>query len=488
MNFLLPAAPVSLTHIFLSIFKNNRDTFPIILDPPEKVTAFIPVFNDEEQIRDTISSIMNQTKRPEEIIISDNGSTDNTYQVITRYLKDKGYLLKISSVKTGFFSSYTYINNQLSYPPAIVVKYVAQVSKAESIKRAKKNGLIHHPRTLIVDSDTILHPKFIEEIDRYYYTLKLYKNKAFIVKSNILAATCLPKRNTKTSFQEKIVTMARDIEYAFGHFLIKKGQNHTALYVATGCGFLCLTDLMEMSGKTVADDLELTQRIQSKKTVKRLNSIEELERLLKNKAKIITPQGNKNLDSFLKESSREIYFVDNAATYISSALMFTQDPRNLKNLWRQTYRWNSGFHQVMYLEGKNITRKNKKIMFTLYGALFEGLIGSIYFLILPVFGLYEVFSGYLYFFFKYLLLFYLFDFILQSVFIVISLYQRNLLLGMNKSRVLKNSFVTTIKNLPYFYLLRFINSFQFLYTYLKTKLEVFIFKKRSWASTWSRGL
>jgi len=51
------------------------------------ISVIIPSYNSELFISDTINSLLNQTVKPFEIIIVDDGSTDNTYKVVSDIIK-----------------------------------------------------------------------------------------------------------------------------------------------------------------------------------------------------------------------------------------------------------------------------------------------------------------------------------------------------------------------------------------------------------------
>jgi glycosyltransferase involved in cell wall biosynthesis len=52
---------------------------------PSLISCIIPVFNGERYLREAIESIFNQTYRPLEVIVADDGSTDRTPNIVGSY-------------------------------------------------------------------------------------------------------------------------------------------------------------------------------------------------------------------------------------------------------------------------------------------------------------------------------------------------------------------------------------------------------------------
>ncbi|MER1999959.1 MAG: glycosyltransferase family A protein, partial [Lysinibacillus sp.] len=69
-----------------------------------KVSIIVPVFNGEEYIEETIKSILNQNFQDFELIIIDDGSTDNTNN-ICKLLEKSDSKIKIIATKNQGVSS-----------------------------------------------------------------------------------------------------------------------------------------------------------------------------------------------------------------------------------------------------------------------------------------------------------------------------------------------------------------------------------------------
>lgn len=60
-----------------------------------KVSVIIPVKNEESTIRDLLDGLLIQTKKPDEIVITDGGSIDKTREIIDEYSKKNNELIKL---------------------------------------------------------------------------------------------------------------------------------------------------------------------------------------------------------------------------------------------------------------------------------------------------------------------------------------------------------------------------------------------------------
>ncbi len=59
-----------------------------------KFSVVIPLYNKEKEIKNTIESVLNQSYKADEIIVVDDGSTDNSALVVEKYFKNRVKLIK----------------------------------------------------------------------------------------------------------------------------------------------------------------------------------------------------------------------------------------------------------------------------------------------------------------------------------------------------------------------------------------------------------
>lgn len=71
----------------------------------EKVSVIVPVYNDEKYLKQCLDSVLNQTYRNLEIILVDDGSTDNTPQICEQYREKDKRIRLLHKVNGGVGSS-----------------------------------------------------------------------------------------------------------------------------------------------------------------------------------------------------------------------------------------------------------------------------------------------------------------------------------------------------------------------------------------------
>lgn len=122
------------------------------------VSVIIPVYNGERFISDAIESVINQIYRDFEIIIIDDGSTDNSRLIINEYLK-------------------IYSN----------MRYIYQSNQGPS--KARNNGFIHSSGEYIafLDADDIFEPNRLEEAVKVLdqnNSIDVVYNPVYLINSN----------------------------------------------------------------------------------------------------------------------------------------------------------------------------------------------------------------------------------------------------------------------------------------------------------------
>lgn len=469
---IIPLTPVTLTSVILSFFKPSYQKLEA---PDENVSVIIPAYNEEKNITQCIDSLVNQTKKPKEIILSNNGSTDSTKTTVEDYLRKKSYTLESVTDKQGVQASH-YKDGEIKF---IVLEHKNKTSKPDSINFANTN-YAQNARVMVVDSDTYFLEDFIKEASKCFYILhkpKKTKN-AIVEKISSVCGTVLSDYKKDAGWQEKFVARARTLEYNMGQFLTKLGQNKLAIYVVSGCGFIADKSILNFDSKTVTEDINFTWTTQCLQNKDRNLSLEELASL-----NLYTLDG-KDLSNELKEFDGNIIFRNKGKVlYQPSAFMVTQDPKTLRGLMKQLSRWKGGLHQNLVLEGKNVRKGNKMMALVSHATELEGTLSGVYCYGLPVFtGLCYAFDmGMSY---EVPLTMMGLDFALRSLFALTANYRCNRTLKKQNSGL--EAVKQTVQNILPYYMIEFFNSYQFLKTQITTSKDVYIQNKREWNSSWER--
>lgn len=253
-----------------------------------KISVMIPAYNEEKGIVKTIESCLNQSRKPDEIIVINDGSTDKTPELLKKYTGR----IKVVNLK----------------------KNTGNKSKAQEIGLKFVTGEIF----ITADADTKLDSKFIENI------LKSFKEKE-------VSAVCGYVKSEKNNW----ITKVREINYITTQTIYKKAQSHLgAIFVLSGCCSAFRTkDFIEsvsFDHDNLTEDLDFTYR--------------------------------------LKLAGKRIEFND-------KAIVYTQDPNNLKSYFKQLKRWYAGGWTCLKKNFKIIKKPNEAFVLSLN--YLEGIIMGI---------------------------------------------------------------------------------------------------------------
>ncbi len=69
------------------------------------ISIIIPSYNQQEYLPNAIDSVLSQTYKHYELIIVDDGSTDNSLEIAESYAKDNPYITVVSQVNKGLASA-----------------------------------------------------------------------------------------------------------------------------------------------------------------------------------------------------------------------------------------------------------------------------------------------------------------------------------------------------------------------------------------------
>ncbi len=216
-----------------------------------KISILIPCFNEEKSIRKCIESCLNQTKKPYEIVVVDDGSTDRTPEILKSF-EDKITVVRIPK-NTG----------NKSYAQEFGLKF------------------IHGDVFITTDADTILDKNFVKRIFLDF-------------KDRKVAAVAGYVRSLKYNW----LTTCRELDYIIGQDIHKLAQSYiNALFVIPGCAGAFRTEVFKkyigFDHDTVTEDLDFTYKLH-----------ENQFKIIYDKKAIAYTQDPQNLKSYINQMKR----------------------------------------------------------------------------------------------------------------------------------------------------------------------------------------
>lgn len=271
-----------------------------------RVSLIIPAHNESSVIKRTLDSVSNSTYKNLEVIIVDDGSTDDTAKVIRKYIqrfnpsKVKNYMAR------GGRSSQLRRRYMRTNPRGIGMKLVVQPNggKATALNNAIQNHA-HGQLIMCLDADSLIAPDGISKAVEYFRNPQIV---ALASNVNILE-------------DGTILGLAQRFEYLISYHMKKAQTTYNIEYIIGGIGSMFRRNILKTVNyydtNTMTEDIDLTMKIIAK--------------------------GNKKY----------------RVAYAADCLTYTEAVPSFKSLIRQRYRWKYGRMQTFLKNPSIFFSRNK---------------------------------------------------------------------------------------------------------------------------------
>ncbi len=240
---------------YFSFFFINLFTLYLFHYDLPKISIIVPIYNVNLYLKECLDSLKNQTLKNIEIICVNDGSTDNSFEIIMKYMNDNRFLI-LDKKNTGYGDS---MNNGFDFASG---KFIGIVEPDDFVDFNMFNFL--YKKTLFVDIDIVRSnfivywEKNIKKVNRFNELNKLYNkilrptdfpnifliapsiwsgiyNKDFLIKNNIkfLPTPGASYQDTsfflKTLFKSKNVLFINESFYYYRQTNINSSVKNTSL-------------------------------------------------------------------------------------------------------------------------------------------------------------------------------------------------------------------------------------------------------------------
>ena len=220
----------NLYQIYVILKKYSPDYNPL-------VSIIIPAFNEEKMIASCVTSALTQKYSNRQIIVINDGSTDNTLQILKNLTNE----FKRSRLLRNSFSSIIQIDERF-----IVIN---QENQGKSV--ALNNGIAHAKGELItvLDADSELDECFLNNMVKYFVNPK----------TTAIAA------NVRIRGAHNFIELVQMIEYMLSYQLKVSEQVLNLEYIIGGIGSTFRKSALEKvnyySTNTITEDIDLTMKL-----------------------------------------------------------------------------------------------------------------------------------------------------------------------------------------------------------------------------------
>jgi len=217
------------------------------------VTIGIPVYNEEKYLTDTIRSVISQTYTDIAIIISDNCSSDNSYEIAKQYAqKDKRIQCIRHSTNMGATKNFLYTlemckTKYFMWLGAHDILESSFVESAVSVLNNESNVVLVYSKSILIDTnDEILDDQFYDDIDTSNLRLE---DKLCKVAQNLV--NCFSLHGLFRTDILKKIPIQNTIS-----------SDHTLLFCISTFGDIKLIDMYGLRCRKVREEKDFQQTIQ----------------------------------------------------------------------------------------------------------------------------------------------------------------------------------------------------------------------------------